>query len=267
MNENLTQILSPIIKKAGDIMLTAHGATAKAVKAGDVNFVTVYDEMVQAFLIEEIKKVLPNAKFIAEEKENDFALLSSELCFIIDPIDGTTNFMRDYKSSAISVGAFSRGVGVFGGVFNPYLNELFTAELNKGAYLNGEKISVSTNPIERAVYAFGSSPYYKSELAESTFSIAKAMFFKAMDIRRTGSAALDFCNIACGRTDVFFECRLSPWDFAAGAVIVKEAGGVITNLVGNELDFSKPQSILCSNTTAYSSALQVVKSVYKPING
>lgn len=257
MNENLTQILSPIIKRAGEIVLSAHGVFDAKTKGGDGNFVTVYDEKVQAFLIEEIKKVLPHAKFIAEEKDNDYALIASDLCFIIDPIDGTANFMRNYKSSAISVGAFSRGVGVFGGILNPYQNELFTAELNKGAYLNGERISVSTRPLEKAIYTFGSSPYYKNELGERTFALAKDMFFSALDVRRSGSAALDFCHVACGRTDVFFECRLSPWDFGAGAIIVTEAGGIITDLDGNALDFTKPQSILCANSVAYPSALKV----------
>lgn len=260
MQSDFTKIITPIIKKAGEIMLSATNVEIAEVKQGDVNYVTFYDKKVQDFLIENLKNAFPNAYFIAEEKDNDSSALQNDLCFIIDPIDGTTNFIRDYKSSSISIGVFSRGEGIFGAILNPYLNELYTAEKGKGAYLNGEKISVSTKPFENAIYAFGSSPYYKSELAEKTFNVAKALFLTCTDIRRSGSAALDFCHVASGRIDLFFECRLSPWDFAAGSVIVKEAGGMITDMDGNELDFSSPQSILCSNGIIHKNALNVVKN-------
>ena len=260
MQSDFTKIITPIIKKAGDIMLSATNVEIAEVKQGDVNYVTFYDKKVQDFLIENLKNAFPNAYFIAEEKDNDSSALQNDLCFIIDPIDGTTNFIRGYKSSSISIGVFSRGEGIFGAILNPYLNELYTAEKGKGAYLNGEKISVSTKPFENAIYAFGSSPYYKSELAEKTFNVAKALFLTCTDIRRSGSAALDFCHVASGRIDLFFECRLSPWDFAAGSIIVKEAGGVITDMDGNELDLSSPQSILCSNGAIHKNALNIVKN-------
>ena len=140
MDKDFTKIISPIIKKAGEIMLSATNVEIAEVKQGDVNYVTFYDKKVQDFLIEELKRAFPQALFIAEEKDNDQSALQGELCFIIDPIDGTTNFIRDYKSSSISIGLFSRGEGIFGAILNPYLNELYTAEKGKGAYLNGEKI-------------------------------------------------------------------------------------------------------------------------------
>lgn len=258
MRTDFISTLSPIIKKAGEIMLSAVGAKNFKQKQGDVNYVTEYDEKVQAFLISEIKKVYPNATFIAEEKDNDSSAFNSELCFIIDPIDGTTNFIRDYKTSSISIGVFSKGVGVFGAILNPYLDELYTAEKGKGAYLNGKKITVSDKDLNQTIFAFGSSPYYKQELGEKTFDTAKKLFFACADIRRSGSAALDFCHLACGRIDLFFECRLSPWDFSAGAIIVKEAGGIITDLHGKELDFRIPQSILCGNQKTHKKALEIL---------
>ena len=260
MQSNFTKTIAPIIKKAGEIITSATDVEIAEVKAGDVNYVTFYDKRVQDFLIESLKKAYPNAYFIAEEKDNDSNALQKDLCFIIDPIDGTTNFIRDYKSSSISIGLFSKGEGIFGAILNPYLGELFIAEKGKGAFLNGERITVSNKPFENAIYAFGSSPYYKKELADKTFDVAKALFLTCTDIRRSGSAALDFCHVASGRIDLFFECRLSPWDFAAGSVIVKEAGGIITDMDGNELDFSKPQSILCSNGAIHKDALNVVKN-------
>ena len=258
MDMNFKENLSPIIKKAGEIMLSAEGVKDFKEKQGEVNYVTVYDEKVQAFLIENIKKIYPNATFIAEEKDNDNNALNSELCFIIDPIDGTTNFIRNYKTSSISVGVFSKGVGVFGAVLNPYLNELFTAEKGNGAYLNDQKITVSDKDFSQTIFAFGSSPYYKQELGEKTFEVAKKLFFACADVRRSGSAALDFCNLASGRIDLFFECRLSPWDFAAGSVIVKEAGGIITDMDGNKLDFTRPHSILCGNIKTHKKALEII---------
>ena len=130
----------------------------------------------------------------------------------------------------------------------------------KGAFLNDQKIAVSDKDLKETIFSFGSSPYYKQELGEKTFDIAKKLFFACADIRRSGSAALDFCHLACGRIDLFFECRLSPWDFAAGSIIVKEAGGIITDLDGNELDFTNPHSILCGNQKTYKKALEIIKN-------
>ena len=260
MKTDFINTLSPIIKKAGEIMLSACGVKEFKEKHGEVNYVTIYDEKVQEFLIENIKKFYPNATFIAEEKDNDNNALNSELCFIIDPIDGTTNFIRNYKTSSISVGVWSFGEPIFGAVLNPYLGELYTAEKGKGAFLNDQKITVSDKDLKETIFAFGSSPYYKQELGEKTFDIAKKLFFACADIRRSGSAALDFCHLASGRIDLFFECRLSPWDFAAGSIIVKEAGGTITDLDGNELDFTNPHSILCGNQKTYKKALEIIKN-------
>ena len=137
---NYTEILLPIIKEASKIMLSAHdveGENAVSTKAGFANFVTVYDNRVQDYLISEIGAAIPNAKFVAEEKENELSLYDGECVFVIDPIDGTTNFIRDLSHSSISVACLSKGEVVFGAVYNPYLDEMYYAERGKGAYLNG----------------------------------------------------------------------------------------------------------------------------------
>ena len=260
MDKSFEKIISPIIKKAGEIMLSAKQIAVSAVKTGNFNFVTEYDVKVQNYLISELSKNFPTAVFFAEEKENDESLLSNDYCFIIDPIDGTTNLIRGYNNSSISIALFSKGKGIFGAIYNPYLDELFTAERGKGAYLNGEKITVSSKNFNESIVVFGTAPYYKSELGEKTFTALKTLFLNCNDIRRSGSAALDFCSIASGRTDVFFECRLSPWDFAAGSVIVEEAGGKITDMDGNELCFSKPCSILATNKDSHEKALHTLKT-------
>lgn len=229
-------------------MLSAHlDDDAVSEKTGSANFVTKYDVAVQDFMMSEIKKNIPSAVFIAEEKENDPRVLSGEYCFVIDPIDGTKNFINDYRHSCISLAMISTGETVFGAIYDPYLNEMFTAEKGKGARLNGKPMRVSDRPIETAIVGFGTSPYYKDTLTDKTFGFLKEIFFTASDIRRTGSAALDLAYLAAGRNDMFFEFILSPWDFAAGVLLVTEAGGTVTDINGEPVSLSAPTSIFGAN--------------------
>lgn len=131
-------------------------------------------------------------------------------------------------------------------VYNPYSDEMFTAQKGQGAFCNGKEIRVSRQPLENGIVLFGTSPYYE-ELNEESFKKAFDYFKKALDIRRSGSAALDLCSIAAGRAELYFELRLSPWDFAAGALLVKEAGGKVTTVDGQEITYDKPCSVLASN--------------------
>ncbi|MBR6773024.1 MAG: inositol monophosphatase [Clostridia bacterium] len=260
----MEKIITDIIKRAGKIMLSAHleednsdGAVSE--KWGSANFVTKYDVAVQDFIMSEIKKSYPRAVFIAEEKENDPRLLSGELCFVIDPIDGTKNFINDYRHSCISIAAISGGETVLGAVYDPYLDELFIAEKGKGARLNGKKMTVSERPFELAIAAYGTSPYYKDTLAEATFALTKDIFMAASDIRRTGSAALDLAYLAAGRNDLFFEMILSPWDVAAGALLVTEAGGLITDINGRPIDLSSASSVFAGNRDAHPRLLAIAE--------
>lgn len=239
--------LITLIKEAGKIMLGASSEKEVVSKEGNANYVTKYDVCVQKFLIEGITQIYPNSVFMAEEKENDAGVLNEKCCFIIDPIDGTTNFIHDYRHSSISVAMLSHGKTVFGAVYDPYLDELFFAEAGGGAYLNGCPISVSKNPMELAVVEVGSCPYYKDKYADKTFSLMRDLFLVTSDFRRSGSAALDLAYLACGRCDIFFEFLLSPWDFAAGQLIVTEAGGVITTQNGSATTLSEKCPIFASN--------------------
>lgn len=259
---NLTEIILPIMKEAAKIMLSAHSPESEdavTVKAGDSNFVTVYDKATQDTLIEKISEAIPEAYFVAEEKENDYSLLMGEYVFVIDPIDGTTNFMHGFSHSSISVACVSRGETVFGAVYNPYLDEMFYAEKGKGAYKNGKPISVSEREISRGVFSFGTSPYCKEELGKCGFDFAYKLYMKSVDMRRTASAALDLCYVACGRIDMFFEFRLSPWDYAAGMLIVSEAGGVVSDMTGAPLKLSEPSSLIASNKVCYPEFLALAK--------
>lgn len=253
-NSKLYMILSPILRQAGAIIRSAHGMEERGEvieKSGDANFVTVYDVRVQSYLIEALQEQFPNARFIAEEQENDPSTLLSDTCFVIDPIDGTTNFIHDYRHSSVSVAMFSHGETVCGAIYDPYLDELFFAEKGKGAYLNGRSMQASCRDAAHAVAILGSSPYYKAELSEKTFSMAKEVFEACADIRRSASAALDLAYIAAGRAEVFFELRLAPWDWAAGELMIREAGGRVSDMRGQPLDLSAPSSIIAANTVNY----------------
>ena len=138
------------------------------------------------------------------------------------------------------------GEKYIGVVYNPYLDEMFTAERGKGAFLNGRPIHVSRNPLSEGIVLFGTAPYYE-ELSKKSFQMAYAYFKKALDVRRSGSAAIDLCSIAAGRAELYFELRLSPWDFAAGALIVEEAGGVVTTVEGGAVTLGQKCSVLATN--------------------
>ena len=210
---------------------------------------TEHDEKTQAFLYEELSAVLPEARFIGEEDRGGSSSLEG-YCFIIDPIDGTTNFVLDYHHSAISVALVKDGESVFGMVYDPYLDELFYAEKGKGAYLNGKQLRVRETDLKNSLLGFGTSPYYV-ELAKETFDLTYELFFKVLDIRRCGSSALDVCYVAANRQNIFFETRLSPWDFAASSLILKEAGGVITDMNGENLSLSAGSSVCAGNRTSH----------------
>ena len=241
--------ITEIVKEAGKIVLSAHNQeNTITAKEGKKNFVTKYDVAVQEFLFRELGKAFPDAQFIGEEGENDFS--TDGLRFIIDPIDGTTNFMQDYRCSCISVALCNNNDVIAGVVYNPYTDELFSAEKGKGAYLNDDRISVSERPLSDGLALFGTSPYHP-ENTDETFALLRKVFDFSRDIRRSGSAAFDICTIACGRCEVFFEKGLQPWDIAAGTLILKEAGGIALNYDGTEISFSTPNDVVFANPKAY----------------
>ena len=239
--------LNDLLHQVGKIIVGAHKDAENHVesKSGSANFVTVYDVAVQEHLIRRL-----NA-----------AALMAEHCFVIDPIDGTTNFIHDYRMSCISIAMATRGETVLGMVYDPYRGELYSAEKGKGAFLNGTPIHVSERPTSLAVAAFGTSPYYKETLADITFAVAKQVFLSMADIRRAGSAALDLAHLASGRVDAFFEMILSPWDFAAGALIVTEAGGVVSQSNGSPIVLATPCSVFAGNVNTHAALLALYDKV------
>ncbi len=238
-----------IVRECGEIILQAdRNENVVTAKEGHANFVTVYDKKVQDILERRLKELLPESRFVGEESNRKDAVGEGDV-FIVDPIDGTTNFIKDYHASAISVGMLRDGVPFLGVIYNPYLDEMYTALAGEGAFCNQKKICVSDKPLEKGIVLFGTSPYYE-ELSHRSFDKAYEYFGKSMDLRRSGSAALDLCAIAAGRAELFFELRLQPWDYAAGALIVKEAGGRVVTEDGEEPVYDRPCSIFATNAVA-----------------
>lgn len=245
--EKLINQIEKILIESGKIIINAdYNNLSIEDKEGNSNIVTKYDKIVQEKLKHDLLNLVPNAKFIGEEEKlkDDFEL--EGYTFIVDPIDGTTNFSRNIKMSSISVAILDKEEPILGICYNPYLEEMYTAEKNKGAYLNGKKIHVSNKKLNNGIVLCGCSPYY-DDLRKKSLEIQNQFALIASDYRRMGSAVIELCNIACGRAEVYFELKLMPWDYAAASLILKEAGGKISTIEGVDIQYCKPTSILASN--------------------
>lgn len=241
----MLQEIIDIVKKAGEIYRTAGNDLGIEKKGSNVNLVTKYDKMIQDFLITELSKAVPNASFVGEEGD-DSKELCDGYCFIIDPIDGTTNFIKGFQHSAISVGLAKDKELYIGVVLDPDLNNIYYAEKGKGAFLNGKPIKVSECDMSESLVLFGTCPY-EHELAHRTFELTEKIFYDALEVRRAGSAALDICYVASGKADLYYELILRPWDWAGATLILNEAGGVATQVNGDALNPNEVKSYLCGN--------------------
>ena len=234
-----------IVKEAAKIYKSAGDDLGVEMKSSTVDLVTKFDKEIQDFLVQKLSEVVPDAQFFGEEGEGNKELTDG-YCFIIDPIDGTTNFIKGFQHSAISVGLAKDREIVLGVVMDPDLDNVYYAEKGKGAYLNGRRIHVSDCDLKTSLVLFGTCPY-EHELAKRTFEITEQIFYKSLEVRRAGSAALDICYIAAGKADLYFELILRPWDWAGATLILEEAGGVCTTCDGQPLDAGKIQSYACGN--------------------
>ena len=242
-------------RQAGAMMLKYRDAAIHR-KDGHYNFVTDADLAVQQYLQQALRAVLPQARFFAEERENE--PLTDAPSFVVDPIDGTLNFMRHRNASAVSIALLKNKRPILGVIYNPYADEMFTAEAGKGACLNGSPIHASEIAFENAMVCMGTSPY-DSDLARRTLNAATRFLLEAGDLRRSGSAAMDLCDVACGRADVFFELKLQPWDVAAGSLLVSEASGCFLSLGREEPYFDGPCGILACNPDCLSMAKTILE--------
>lgn len=247
--EKILEAMVAAEREAAELVMHAHGIITEE-KTGARDVVTEYDRRVQTLLIERLSDAVPGAAFFCEESGVQNST-GAENVFVIDPIDGTMNFVRGMHNSCISAALMQQGVLTAAAVYNPYADELFTALRGRGAYLNGRTLHVEDAALCETVFCFGSSPYNQAKTEES-FRLARIAFDHSLDLRRFASAELDLCSVGAGRAGLYFELEVSFWDYAAGSLIVEEAGGVCTDINGAPLPLDgRKTSILAGSPRAY----------------
>ena len=212
--------------------LLADPAAVQSIRTkSETDYVTNVDVAVQAFLRERLVALAPDVQFMGEEQDNS-ALDLTRPCWILDPVDGTTNLIHGFRHSAISL-ALAKGEQVlFGVVYDPFSEELFTAQHGHGAFCNQKPIHVSdVQTLSDSLCSVGKNPG-SGDQADAAFRRMRAIYDCCHDIRRIGAASIELCYVACGRLDGYLEHGLRPWDFAAGKLILEEAGGAMTDFHG-----------------------------------
>jgi myo-inositol-1(or 4)-monophosphatase len=223
-------------------------------KSTPIDLVTEVDRTCETAILEILASRFPSHSFLAEESGGQG---DGELCWLIDPLDGTTNFAHGYPQVSISIALTRGGQALLGVVYDPLREELFVAKRGGGAFVNDRPLRVSTSDGLAASLLASGFPYDRREHADFYLSFFKAFMLRTQGIRRAGSAALDLCWVAAGRVDAFWEWRLKPWDTAAGALMVEEAGGRVTDFRGASFDPFQDQT-LASNGRVHEEMLQVL---------
>ena len=232
-----------IVREASALM-TRDGDFSVKEKGGIENIVTSADLEVQEFLTERLADLLPGSGFLCEEE--DLSDLHHEYLWIIDPIDGTANFARGNENCCISVALVKDGAPLMGVVYSPWRDKLYSAEAGKGACRNGTPIHVSARPFEEGIL-FSAMSTYRKEFAKTCSDIIYDLYMESNDFRRSGSAAVELCQLAAGKAELYFEMRLMPWDYAAAALILQEAGGSICDFEGNFPSLQEPSLVVAAN--------------------
>lgn len=258
--DNLRKVLNQAVFEAGDILLKYFGEIERIDKKGEVDLLTVADKESENKIIEIIKAEFPSHQILAEESGQSVKSVNERYRWIIDPLDGTTNYAHKFPVFAVSIGVEFKGEIVLGGVYNPCSKEYFVAEKESGATLNGNPIKVSqTSSLDRSLIVTG-FPYDRRSHADYYLRYYKEFMMRTHGVRRVGAAALDLCFVAAGRMDGFWEEKLHPWDTAAGYLIVIEAGGRVTDFWGQPYSPFKKQ-ILATNGRIHNEMLEVFARV------
>ncbi|NOT54405.1 MAG: inositol monophosphatase [Deltaproteobacteria bacterium] len=228
------------------------------VKTDMVDLVTNVDKASDALITGILRTQFPTHQIIAEESA--ISGQPSDYRWYIDPIDGTTNFAHSFPHFAVSIALTHETQGIVGVVYDPIRDELFCATRGNGATLNGRPIHVSPAPTLDQSLVLTGFPYDRRKRSAYYLSFYQAFMLRTQGVRRVGSAALDLCYVASGRADAFWEWRLHPWDTAAGALIVEEAGGQMSDFAGKSFDITGEQT-LASNGTLHREMVEVLQEV------
>ena len=229
-------------------------------RKGKNDFVTRIDKEAESIIGNVITSHFPDHQILGEE--GGLSLQKSEFLWVIDPLDGTTNFIQGIPHFAVSMALLRNSTVIFGLIYNPLSQECFYAALGQGAFLNNARIVVSrTGKMSSALGSTG-FPFKAPQFLEQYSNVFKIMLSQCQDLRRCGSAALDLVYTACGRYDFFWETHLLPWDFMAGKLIVEEAGGKTSDFLGREL-LVQTSSVIAANKTLYPKILKIISPYFK----
>jgi myo-inositol-1(or 4)-monophosphatase len=263
-NDLLDQFLKTAVsaaRLAGDIILEnlGHLSISDIQTKQAFDFVTKVDRWSEAVIAQTIREKFPSHTFLAEEtlKQEE----TDNYRWIVDPLDGTTNYIHGYPMFSVSIALEHRREIVVGVVYDPLKDELFHAVTGRGAFLNNRQITVSEiRLLERSLIATG-FPFRAKKMIDLYLSAFKEIFLGVSDIRRAGSAAIDLAYVAAGRFEGFFELKLSPWDIAAGSLLIKEAGGLITDFGGGS-DYLSTGNVVAGNTFVQPQILEKIQRVF-----
>ncbi len=254
--QQLKEFAVNLAQEAGALLMKKFAQSLEIHYKGDINLVTEADKMSENLIIAAIRQNFPDHGILSEE--SPAILDGSSFRWIIDPLDGTTNYAHGYPVFCVSMALEKEGEIILGVIYDPTRQDTFVAERGEGAYLNGKKLAVSATPdLNRSLLATG-FPYDIRESKDNNLNYFAAMAKEVQAIRRAGAAALDIAYIAAGRFDGFWELKLQPWDMAAGCLLVEEAGGKITDIMGSPWNMLSP-NILVSNGRIHEPMIAVFK--------
>ncbi len=260
--ETLTKKVEDTALKAGKFILSEREkfSTQKVEVKGHNDFVSYVDKGAEKLIINDLKSILPIAGFIAEEgtEQQD----ENPLKWIIDPLDGTTNYIHGMPLYAVSIALVYDENPIIGVIYEVNQDEMFSSWKNGGAFLNGKPIRVSEAPTIKDSLLGTGFPYYDYHLLDQYLALFKHLMQHSHGIRRPGSAATDLAYVAAGRFDGFYEYSLSPWDVAAGILLVREAGGIVTDFSGGD-DAIFTKEIIATNANIYTEFSELLRSFMK----
>lgn len=257
--EAICHHVNQLSKEVGDFIKKQQISVSDVETKSKNSLVTFVDKTAEKMLVEKLSELIPDAGFIAEEGTSD--KVGDVYNWIIDPLDGTTNFIHGVPCYCISIGLTRNNELVLGVIYEINLDELFYAWEGSKSYLNGNEISVTkTEKLEDSLIATG-FPYYDYERQKEYMDLFQNLMKNSRGLRRLGSAAVDLAYVACGRFDAFYEYSLNPWDVAAGAFIVQQAGGKVSDFSGGN-NFLHGKEIVASNSNLFDSFINKVDSYF-----
>lgn len=249
--------LTHAMTAAGEVLMKHYGTIREFDRKSDIDLVTVADKEAEAVIMDIIRGAHPGHEILAEESGLGKGTGTDGYRWLVDPVDGTTNYAHGLPFFSVSIGVEKDGEMVVAGVFNPHSDEIFLAEKGGGATLNGKKIVVSEIDTLRNALLISGFPYDRRERIHHYLKAWEIAIGRAQGVLRMGSAALELCFVACGRAEAYWEENLSPWDLGAGFLILEEAGGRVTNFDGERFNPYMKQ-ILASNGRVHEECLELL---------